>query len=194
MLDNKKVEESKKRVEQALERGELAKEKSGTFISFFQDNARRSFEAAQLLYNVSTQAALKKTVGFTEFNGFLWVVNASYYSMFYTARALLESEGIKIKTDYSVHILTFDALVTYFYATGKVEKQMLEEYQEANAEAQESLGREKAKAIMEDYMHEREKRSRFTYEMGEIVLQNKARTSLERAKRFNEMIRKMLGN
>lgn len=192
MLDSKKVTESKKRVEQALERGELAKEKSGRFVSFFQENSQRSFEAAQLLYNVSTQEEMKKSVGFPVFNGFLWVINASYYSMFYMARALLEKSGVKIKTDYSVHLLTFDSLVTYFYATGKIEKQMLEEFHEANVEVEDALGREKARALMEDYLSEREKRSRFTYEMGEIALQNKAKTSLDRAKSFNEALRKML--
>lgn len=192
MLDNKKVEESKKRIEQALERGDVVKEKAGKFVSFFQDNARSSFETAQLLYNVSTQENMRKTMGFPAFNGFLWVVNASYYSMFYMARALLESIGAKIKTDYSVHVLTFDALVTYFYTTGKIERQILNDFSEASAESHEVLGREKAKTLMEDYMHEREKRSCFTYEMGEIALQNKAKTSLERAKRFNETLRKML--
>ena len=192
MLDSKKVTESKKRIEHALERGEMTKEKSGKFVSFFQENSQRSFEAAQLLYNVSIQEEMKKVVGFPAFNGFLWVINASYYSMFYMARALLEKSGVKIKTDYSVHLLTFDALVTYFYTTGKIEKQMLEEFHEANIEVQDALGKEKARALMEDYLSEREKRSRFTYEMGEIALQNKAKTSLDRAKSFNEALRKML--
>ena len=192
MLDNKKVTESKKRIEQALERGEMTKEKSGKFVSFFQENSLRSFESAQLLYNMSTQEEMKKAAGFPSFNGFLWVINASYYSMFYMARALLEKSGVKIKTDYSVHLLTFDALVTYFYTTGKIEKQMLEEFHEANIEVQDALGKEKARVLMEDYLSEREKRSRFTYEMGEIALQNKAKTSLDRAKNFNEALRKML--
>ncbi|PIN93357.1 hypothetical protein COU54_03370 [Candidatus Pacearchaeota archaeon CG10_big_fil_rev_8_21_14_0_10_31_24] len=192
MLDNKKIEESKKRVEQALASNKVIKEKSGKFVSFFQENARRSFETARLLYSASTQEEMQKTVGFPKFNGFLWVINASYYSMFYMARALLEKSGVKIKTDHSVHVLTFDALVTYFYATGKVERQMLEEFSEASTEAQEALGREKARELMEDYMNEREKRSRFTYEMGEIALENKAKTSLDRAQRFNETLRKML--
>ncbi len=113
--------------------------------------------------------------------------------MFYMVRALLESLGIKIKTDYSVHLVAYDALITYFYATGKIEKQFVEEFQEATLKAQESLGKEKAKTIMEEYFSEREKRSRFTYEMGEIAMQNKAQTSLDRAKRFNETIRKMMG-
>jgi len=46
---------------------------------------------------LSTNPDKQQYLGFTSFNGLLWVVNASYYSMFYMARALLENEGIKIK-------------------------------------------------------------------------------------------------
>ena len=193
MLDEKKVGESKKRVEQWLASGDIVKEKIGKFSAFFLKNAQDSFNTSQLLYKVSTTSDLQKTTGFSDFNGFLWVINSSYYSMFYMVRALLESSGVKIKTDYSIHMVAYDAFITYFYATGKIEKQFIEEFQEASMEAQESLGKEKAKTLMEEYSLEREKRSRFTYEMGEIALQNKAQTSLDRARRFNETLRKMTG-
>lgn len=193
MLDEKRIKESKKRVEQWLTTGDIVKEKTGKFAAFFLKNAQDSFNTAQLLYTISTKPDLQKATGFPDFNGFLWVINSSYYSMFYMARALLESTGVKIKTDYSVHMVTYDALIAYFYATGKIEKEFIEEFQEASIEAEESLGKEKAKALMEEYFSEREKRSRFTYEMGEIAMQNKAQTSLDRARRFNETIRKMIG-
>ena len=45
---------------------------------------------------------------------------------------------------------------------------------------------------MQDYHNEKQKRGRFTYEMGEIAMQNKAKTSLERAMNFNEKIRTMI--
>src|SRR3989338_9265535 len=192
MLDNKKVTESKKRIEQALELGEMTKEKSGKFVSFFQENSLRSFESAQLLYNMSTQEEMKKAAGFPSFNGFLWVVNASYYSMFYMTRALLESGGVKIKADNSVHLVTFDALVYYFYLTGKIQRNLIEEFKEAGEEASETLGKDKAKALIEDYSYEKDKRGRFTYEMGETAIRNKAETSLNRAIRFSEEIRKII--
>src|SRR3989338_2519083 len=189
MLDEKKVKESKKRVEQWLTRGDIVKEKMGKFSAFFLKNAQNSFDTAKLLYALSTRPELQKTTGFPDFNGFLWVINSSYYSMFYMVRALLESSGVKIKTDYSIHMVAYDSFVTYFYATGKIEKQFIEEFQKASMEAQESLGKEKAKYLLEEYSLEREKRSRFTYEMGEIAIQNKAQTSLDRARQFNETLR-----
>lgn len=192
MLDEKKIKESKKRIENLLEKKDIIKDKSGKYVDFFLDNSKNSFDSARLLFQVSTRQDLKKSTGFPNLNGFLWVINASYYSMFYMARALLESQGIKIKTDYSVHVITFDALIYYFYSTGKIEKSIIEELEEANAEMTETLGKDKAKNLLDDYYSERDKRSHFTYEMGEIALQNKAQTSLDRAKRFNEALRKIL--
>lgn len=48
-------------------------------------------------------------------------MNASCYSMFYMVRALIESEGIKLETGQSIHMLTFDALVSFFYLTEKLQ-------------------------------------------------------------------------
>ena len=54
------------------------------------------------------------------------------------------------------------------------------------------MGKEKTNMIIDDYYNEKDKRGRLTYNMGEIAIQNKAMTSLVRAKRFNEEIRKLL--
>ncbi|MBU0466611.1 MAG: hypothetical protein KJ600_00590 [Nanoarchaeota archaeon] len=194
MLDEKRIEIIKKNVERLIKEELIirVKEDKGRFTEFFLKNSRDSLESAKLLLNVSTKAELKALMGIPGFNGFLWTINASYYSMFYMARALLENAGIKIKTELSVHSIVFDALVCYFYLTGKIEKSIIEEFNEAEEEANEILGKEKAKGLIEDYFHEKDKRGKFTYEMGAIVMQNKAQTSLERAKRFNEEIRKII--
>jgi len=194
MLD-KKMQEIKRDAEKLISSGEIIKEKESRFTQFFIKNSKDSLDSAKLLFEVSTNNELKKSTGFPDFNGFLWVINSSYYSMFYMARALLESIGVKIKTaQQSIHLVVFDALVYYFYLNGKLQKRMIEEFQEAGTEASEILGREKAREIIEDYFNEKDKRGRFTYEMGTIAIQNKAKTSLERAKRFNEEIRKILEN
>lgn len=122
----------------------------------------------------------------------MWVINASYYSMFYIARALLEKEGIKFKSDQSIHALTFDALIYYFYLTGKLQKKLFEYYLEAKEEATELLGKQKADELIEGYFYEKRKRASFTYEVGELALQNKAKTSLIRATRFNKEIRRII--
>ena len=106
------------------------------------------------------------------------------------ARELLESEGIKIKTDLSVHMVVFDVFVYYFYLTGKLQKKMIEDFAEAKQEVGEIEG--KSKDLIDDYFYEKNKRATFTYEIGAIAMQNKAQISLERAKKFNEEIRKII--
>ncbi|MDI6721898.1 MAG: hypothetical protein QMD85_05870, partial [Candidatus Aenigmarchaeota archaeon] len=129
---------------------------------------------------------------FTGFNGLLWVVNASYYSMFYMARALLENVGVKIKTNMSIHAVTFDAVIYYFYLTGKLQKEFLEDFIEAKEDAAELLGKQKADELMEEYFFEKNKRSAFTYDMGAVLVQSKAKTSLERAQKFRREIKKII--
>ena len=74
-----------------------------------------------------------------------------------------------------------------------MERHFIEDFKNAQEESSEILGREKAKEIISDYSMEKEKRARFTYEIGEIAMKNKAETSLIRARKFNEEIRKVLG-
>lgn len=192
MLDEKTILNIKKRVAQLINEGIIIKGREKRFVQFFLDNSKDSLNAAGLLFEVSTDNGLKDATGYPDFNGFLWVINASYYSMFYMARALLENEGIRIRTEESIHAITFDAIVHYFYITGKLQKKIIEEYAEGAGEASEILGKEKSKELIEDYFYEKNKRARFTYEIGTIAMQNKAETSLKRAKRFNEEIRKMI--
>ncbi len=135
---------------------------------------------------------MQENTGYINFDGFLWVVNACYYSMFYMARALLESEGIKIKTDLSIHSVTFDAVIGFFYVTGKLEKRLLEDFAESMEEASEILGKQKADMLIEDYFWEKGKRAAFTYNTKDVVIRAKAKTSLERARRFITELKKVI--
>lgn len=60
-----------------------------------------------------------------DYNGSLWVVNSSYYSMFYTVRTLLEGIGIRLGKNVNTHLLAFDALVYFFYQTKKTGEKTL---------------------------------------------------------------------
>ena len=190
MLDKKEIDQIKRRVAGYLREGVIIKSEKKKFVNFFIKNADISLDSAKLLFKVSTDDKLKDHLGFPDFNGFLWVINSSYYSMFYLVRALLESEGITIKSDSSVHSITFDALIYFYY--GKLQKELIEAFAEAKEEAAEILGKEKAKGLIEDYFYEKKKRAKFTYEIGAIAMMNKAQTSLIRAKKFREEIRKIV--
>jgi len=103
MLDDKKLNEIKNRAEQYLRHSVIKTKEKTEHIDFFLKNADDSIDSAKALFELSTEPEKQKFFGFAGFNGLLWTVNASYYSMFYMARALLENKGIKIKTDLSVH-------------------------------------------------------------------------------------------
>lgn len=192
MLEDKKIEEAKRNAIKSINSGKIIKTKESRYVDFFIKNAKDSLDAAKVLFDISINEKIKSSLGLLNFNGFLWVINSSYYSMFYMARALLESVGVKIKTDESIHFSVFNALIYYFYSNGKLERHFIEDFENAQAESSEILGREKAKEIISDYSGEKEKRARFTYEIGEIAMKSKAQTSLDRAKKFVEVMRQLL--
>ena len=197
MLDNNNLDAIKRNIENLIKEEKIAVDKKdkGRFTNFFLENSRKSFDSAKLLTEISSKQELQEKLGYPNFDGYLWVINSSYYSMFYMTRALLDSAGIKIKTDnsiQSIHQLIFQALVYFFYLNKRLEKKLIEDYQQASEESGEILGKEKAKKLIEEYKSEKEKRGIFTYELGQIAMQNKAKTSLERARFFNQEIKKML--
>ncbi len=192
MLEEKKLKEAEKRVKQYVSDGIIKTKGKAEHTSFFLKNADDSIDSAKALYEISNDAEKQKFLGFASFNGLLWTVNASYYSMFYMARALLENEGIKIKTDISIHSVTFDMVVSHFYLTGKLQKELLDDFADAKEDAAELLGKQKADELIEEYFYEKNKRSTFTYEMGEILVKSKAKTSLERAQKFRREIKKII--
>lgn len=194
MIEDKKIKEAEARVKQYLKSGAIKTKGSGAFVGFFTKNSAESLKVASALYTLSTDEEKQKIIGILNFNGFLWVVNSSYYSMFYMARALLENAGIQIKSEQSIHAITFDAIIYFFYITGKLKKNLIEHFIEANGEATELLGQEKANQLISDYFNERGKRGTFTYETGAIAMKNKAKTSLERANNFNKEINIILKN
>mgnify|MGYP006288431193 FL=1 len=150
MIDEKKVKQTEIRIKQFISEGVIKTKEKPMHVDFFIKNADDSVDSAKALFEISTNDEKQKSLGFTSFNGLLWVVNASYYSIFYMARALLENSGIRIKADLSIHAVTFDAVVYFFYLTGKLQKEFLEDFIEAKEEAAEILGKQKADELMED--------------------------------------------
>ena len=191
-LDEKKLKEIENRVKNFISEGIIKSKQPKKYTDFFLTNADDSLRTARCIYDMSTNKDYQDYTGYQGLKGFLWVINASYYSMFYMARALLENEGIKLKAQLSIHALTFDALIHYFFLTGKLEKRLFQQYIEAQDEAAELLGKQKADELMEEYYWEKGKRGNLTYETGEFAIQSKAKTSLDRATRFNTDIRKII--
>lgn len=200
-LDNQRIEEIRKLVPKLINEGTISKkEEYKKLVNFFKENAEDSINSAQLLYKVSTDSKLQNATGFPNLRGFLWVINASYYSMFYMASALLANSRIKIKSGIGIHKLTFDTFVYYFYLTNKIAKEYVEQFLDALEDSEELLGREEAvkkaeamaKELVTSFDSEREKRRTFTYELERTKIQSKAKTSLERANYFYKEIAKLI--
>lgn len=133
-------------------------------------NSRESLDIATLLFENKLSS--------------LGVVVTSYYSMFYIACAYLYKLGYKAG-DEIVHQVINESLIVQ--GRHKIKNYILENYSEE---------KDKALVIVDNYLdnYEREKgkRASFQYQTTEEIKENKAKTSLERAKEFVELIRKIL--
>ena len=183
MLDQKKTEESVKRAKIFLRNGTIRKDGAKEFVKFHLSKAKDSLDQAESSIEHTEKG---------DFNGSLWAVNASYYSMFFTVRALLEDAGIKLGKNVSTHLLAFDALVYFFYETKKLEKKFCEQFAEAQEESFELLGKQAADDLVYNYFSEKNKRATFTYEDGVKAMLSKAKTSYKRAVKFNADLRTMI--
>ncbi len=192
MFDEKNLKEIESKVKNYLRENIIKTKQNNEFVEFFISNSDKSLNSANALFDLSTDKDMQTKTGYSNFDGLLWVINASYYSMFYMTRALLEKNGIKINTDLGVHTITFDVFVYYFHITGKLQRRLIEDLAEAKEDASQLLGKQKADELVESYFYEKGKRSTLTYHAGEIVLKSKAKTSLDRATKFNEEIKKLI--
>jgi len=192
MLDEKRLKEVENRVKNYISEGIIKSKQPKKHVDFFLTNAKDSLRTARCIYDMSTNQDFQRYTGYEGLKGFLWVINASYYSMFYMAQALLKNGGIKLTSDLSIHALTFDALIHYFYLTGKLQKKLFAYYIEAKEDATELLGKQKADELVEEYFYEKRKRANLTYETGAFAIQSKAKTSLDRATKFNTEIRMII--
>lgn len=168
-------QEAKQNFDRYLQEGLLKKEKNETARDMYLKNAELSLKLAEECMN----SPLKP---------FIWVVAISYYSMFYIANAVLLNMGYKVG-DKIAHKITNDALIVL--VTGKLRKGLLEEYASAKEDALD-IASIRSEEIIAFYSLEMEKRSRFQYDMSESIQEQKARTSLKRAKEFMLEMKKLL--
>jgi uncharacterized protein (UPF0332 family) len=176
MLSEKRIKEVESNVRRYINEDLLwkYKEHQKEVLETYQRNYKESLEVAEKLFNEKTSN--------------LWVIVASYYSMYYAANAVLYKLGYKVGSKIS-HKITGDALIVL--VRNKLRKSLLEEYEEAKEDALEIIGA-KTDQIIDTFDKERKKRSVFQYESTEDIKHTKARTSLERAKKFIFEMKKLL--
>lgn len=175
MIDEQRKKEAKKNFDLYLKEGLLKKEYNNIAKDKYLENAQLSLNVA----NELMQSKLKP---------YLWVIVISYYSMFYTANAVLLNMGYKTQ-DKIAHKVTNDALIVL--VLDKLKKGLLEDYEFIQQEALE-IANARAENLIDSYALELGKRSRFQYNMLEETKENKARTSLKRAAEFIFEMKKLL--
>lgn len=163
------------------ERKRQAKENFGHYLEMRLLKKERS-EVAQAMYlkNAELSLAFAEECMHSSLKPSLWVVVISYYSMFYLANAVLLELGYKTG-DKIVHKVTYDALIVLVLE--KIKAELLEEYGQVQGDALE-IASLRSQEIVAFYGLELDKRGRFQYDMSETVKEQKARTSLLRAKEF----------
>ncbi len=177
MIDEKRKKEAHQNFAQYLEDGLIKKEKNETAKLMYAKNADLSLNLAQ--------ECIK-----SELKPYIWIIVMSYYSMFYIANAALLEIGYRTG-EKVVHKVTYDALIVL--VSDRLKKDLLEEYEIAKEEAS-GIASIKADDIIGSFEMEMNKRSRFQYEMIESVKEQKAITSLKRAKEFIFEMKKLFSS
>ncbi len=178
MLDKKRIKEAESNVNNYLEEGLLKKQKNETAKQMYLENSELSLKTAQKLLNLEDE----------NFKPYLWVIVSSYYAMYYIVNAVLLNIGYKIGDRIS-HKVASDSLIVFI--KDKLKKELLEEYENTKEEALELIST-KTDEILKYLDYEREKRSKFQYQMDEKIKKTKALTSLKRSKEFVFEMKKLL--
>lgn len=185
MIDTKSILESRKLIISLIDEGKIKKPKEGV-KDFFMGKAESSLEVSKRLMGLSD-----------ELDVYMWVINSSYYSMFFAASALLANFDHQINLEQGKHTITYHALVYYFIdQENRLEKYFVEEFQRAQEQAEELLQiqepTEQLHEFVSSFKYENLKRKEFTYELGRFAAEGKAKTSLDRAKEFLKVVKDII--
>ncbi len=163
------------------------------FVKYIRDNQIKKTSFQDIIYKTyfnNSERSLKVAEElFQNKTSSLWVVVASYYSMFYIACAYIYKRGYKSSHEI-VHQVINEALIVL--ARHALEKHFLDEYEEEKLKA--LLASQTSQTILDSYELEKAKRSEFQYETTEEIKETKAKTSLDRAKQFVAVMKKILSN
>lgn len=171
VLDEKRVTEAERNVRQYMQDGLLKRHSfSRLRLDTFMRNHRESLSVADHI----RQHDLSN----------LWVVVASYYSMFYIANAVLCAKGYRVGHRVA-HKVTADTIITHL--RDELNHTLISHYEMESSQAL-SL----TDSLLSGYDSERIKRSAFQYESTEDVKSKKATTSLTRAKAFSFEVERVL--
>lgn len=179
--------------------------------AYIQHTLKKSEDAirtAQIILKIMEDVKAQELFDAVNYDGSLWIINASYYRILFMAQYLLALEGKKLPDNAEDSHKTIElALMYYFIIKGSnleakkdlkwddIKDSRLSKALELLADAKEEneqLTQQKAKKIVELMEAERTKRHEFTYSMTINAEISKARTSLARAVEFGDIIKQYI--
>lgn len=140
MITEQHLKESRNIIQQLIQEEKIIPAKQ-SYVDFFLKKAEQSLETAHALFQLTQDPKLKTLLQLPPtYEGYMWVINTAYYTMFYAATSLLAKYGHRIKAEQNIHSLTYHALIYYFLDNDKkLPKHILEQYHSAEKEASELL-------------------------------------------------------
>ena len=151
-------------------------------IRDYLDRAENELRVAIILKNL-TESDKKIEFGAGKEDTFYSsVISHGYYSIFYSAKALLLTKNVKTEAS-EVHKKTLDEFKKHFVDSGILDFELLKIYNEMIVKADELLG------IMQ---HEKRKRGHFVYKTLPQANKEPAEESLENAKKFVSHIKQII--
>jgi uncharacterized protein (UPF0332 family) len=156
MITDKEIKIIESNVRNYEREGYFKKGNYKHLTEFYLKNARKTFQTADVLLQVSENVDIKKMLGLLDdFETYLWVVTSSYYSMFYMVNALLSEKGYKLG-DKIVHKVASDVFYFYFVKNNKIERYLFDIYEEAKGDALDLINySEQAQKLFSDLENER---------------------------------------
>jgi uncharacterized protein (UPF0332 family) len=150
----------------------------------YLQRAENELVAAEILFRISADVKLQSEQFNLEkdFTFYSLAIGHSYYSIFYSAKAMLASEGIQTMAP-EVHKKTLEAFEVHLVKTGKLDVSLLKIYKKMIIRADEMLG---------IFSREKRKRGEFTYQKLPQANIAPAKESLDNASLFFKNINQIL--
>ncbi|VVB81592.1 HEPN domain protein [uncultured archaeon] len=152
-------------------------------IRIYLERGENELQVAKILKKITEEKEAKKYFELEEESTFYSsVISHSYYAVFFTAKAMLLSKGIKTEMP-DVHKKTYEAFEENFVKTGVLDVELLRIYQRMIVRADE---------LLQIFKDEKWKRGHFTYQTIPQANKEPAEQSINNALTFLKNIRLVL--
>ncbi len=154
-----------------------------SMTNLFIKRAENEIVIAEKLKEMSEDSEMREFMQIQqEMTFYSGVISHAYYSIFYSAKAILLTKGIKTNSP-EIHRKTLDAFKEHFVDNGILDVKLLEIYKKLVVRANE---------LLEIFKEEKQKRGDFTYKTIPQANQEPAEDSIKNAKIFLSNIKKVI--